>query len=102
MKNHEARPTSTTPFLEVNVARHNLYVKNYGCGHVRGRNYGRGNNYACGLSFDHNHNGNHKNVSFHEKQKDTEKNKKGGKSRKNKEKYLLSLWRKRSMESHLS
>ncbi|XP_058727029.1 uncharacterized protein LOC131598447 [Vicia villosa] len=57
MKNHEARPTGTTPFPEVNVARHDHYRKNRG----RGRAYARGHdrNYAHGLGFDRGRNGNH-------------------------------------------
>ncbi|CAI8600108.1 unnamed protein product [Vicia faba] len=68
MKNHEAHPAGTTPFPEVNVARHSQYVQHRG----------RAQNYARGLNFDHSHNGNHKNVSFHQKWKDTEKNENDG------------------------
>ncbi|XP_058768042.1 uncharacterized protein LOC131641755 [Vicia villosa] len=76
MKNHEARPTGTTPFPEVNVARHDHYRKNRGRGRAYAR--GRGRNYAQGLGFDRGRNGNHKNTYFHPKWKNVEKNEKEG------------------------
>lgn len=55
MKNHEARPTGTAQFPEMNVARHNHYGKNHGCGHTEGRDIG----------FVHIRNDNNKNTSFY-------------------------------------
>ncbi|XP_058775195.1 uncharacterized protein LOC131649450 [Vicia villosa] len=83
MKNHEARPTGTTPFPEVNVARHDHYRKNRGRGRAYAR--GRGRNYAHGLGFDRGRNGNHKNTYFHPKWKNVEKNEKEGQSSKTNE-----------------
>ncbi|XP_058784027.1 uncharacterized protein LOC131658788 [Vicia villosa] len=87
MKNHEARPTGTTPFPEVNVARHDHYRKNHGRGraYARGRGRGRGRNYAHGLGFDRGRNENHKNTHFHPKWKNVEKNEKEGQSSKTNE-----------------
>lgn len=67
MKNHEPRPTGTTPFLEVNVARHGHYGKSRGRGRTRG--HGCGHIYARCLGFYHSRNGNHKSTSFHHKWK---------------------------------
>ncbi|XP_058775914.1 uncharacterized protein LOC131650214 [Vicia villosa] len=83
MKNHEVRPTGTTPFPEVNVARHDHYRKNHG--HGRACALGRGRNYAHGLGFDRGRNGNHKNTYFHPKWKNIEKNEKEGQSSKTNE-----------------
>ncbi|XP_058783749.1 uncharacterized protein LOC131658477 [Vicia villosa] len=85
MKNHEARPTGTTPFPEVNVARHDHYRKNRGRGRAYARGHGRGRNYAHGLGFDRGRNGNHKNTYFHPKWKNVEKNEKEGQSSKTNE-----------------
>ncbi|XP_058733554.1 uncharacterized protein LOC131605183 [Vicia villosa] len=85
MKNHEARPTGTTPFPEVNVARHDHYRKNRGRGLAYARGRGRGRNYAHGLGFDRGRNGNHKNTYFHPKWKNVEKNEKEGQSSKTNE-----------------
>jgi len=54
MKNHEARPTGSSPFQEVNVATHDHYGKTHDLGHGRGQ--GRG----CGLN--RNHAGDYKNT----------------------------------------
>ncbi|XP_058757496.1 uncharacterized protein LOC131630769 [Vicia villosa] len=83
MKNHEARPTDTSPFPEVNVARHDHYRKNYGRGRACAR--GRGRKYAHGLGFDRGHNINHKNTYFHPKWKNIQKNEKEGQSSKTNE-----------------
>ncbi|XP_058775221.1 uncharacterized protein LOC131649477 [Vicia villosa] len=85
MKNHEARPTGTTPFPQVNVARHDHYRKNRGRGRAYARGRGRGRNYAHGLGFDRGRNGNHKNTYFHPKWKNVEKNEKEGQSSKTNE-----------------
>ncbi|PIN02698.1 hypothetical protein CDL12_24785 [Handroanthus impetiginosus] len=48
IKNHEIRPTESTPFPEVNATIHNNFEKyqNHGCGHSLGRECGRRpNNY---------------------------------------------------------
>ncbi|KAL6584777.1 hypothetical protein OROMI_004066 [Orobanche minor] len=48
MKNHQARPTGSTPFPEVNVVTSNEHGKNkqFGRGRGRGHSFGRGR--ACG------------------------------------------------------
>ncbi|KAK2366620.1 ARM REPEAT PROTEIN INTERACTING WITH ABF2 [Trifolium repens] len=71
MKNHEARPTGTAPFPEVNVATHDHYGKTRGRGQGRGRSLDRSGDY--------------KNTSFHHKLKNARKNEKGGQSSKNNE-----------------
>ncbi|XP_074377138.1 uncharacterized protein LOC141718658 [Apium graveolens] len=49
MKNHQARPTGSTPFPEVNSVTNN----DFGRGRGRGRGFGRGRGHACGRGFGH-------------------------------------------------
>ena len=46
MKNHEARPTTSAPFPEVNEATSDLYNR----GQVRDHNNGHGCSFGCGRS----------------------------------------------------
>nr|XP_017239229.1 PREDICTED: uncharacterized protein LOC108212006 [Daucus carota subsp. sativus] len=49
MKNHQARPTGSTPFPEVNAVTNN----DFGRGRGRGRGFGRGRGHARGRGFGH-------------------------------------------------
>ena len=49
MTNHQARPTGSTPFPEVNVVTSNEHGKNKQFGRGRGRGYGFGRGRARGL-----------------------------------------------------
>ncbi|XP_074346894.1 uncharacterized protein LOC141685705 [Apium graveolens] len=53
MKNHQARPTGSTPFPEVNVVTSNEFGRNNQFGRGRGRGYGFGRGCArgCGRGF---------------------------------------------------
>ena len=55
MKNHQARPTGSTPFPEVNVVTSNDFgpSKQFGRGRGRGRGFGRTRGYARGRGFLH-------------------------------------------------
>ncbi|XP_058764179.1 uncharacterized protein LOC131637597 [Vicia villosa] len=79
MKNHEARPTGTAPFPEVNVARHNHYGK------IMVAVMHALLVYAYDFGFDRGHNGTHKNTYFHRKWKNIEMNEKEGQSSKTNE-----------------
>ena len=72
MKNHEARPTGSTPFPEVNVTAYQPHnqIQGRGCG--RGRRRGRGR--SCRFS---NRSGHSKNPSCHMKWERNEKNDQG-------------------------
>lgn len=83
MKNHEARPTGTAPFPEVNVATHDHYGQTRGRGRGRGRGHGQGR--GRGLGVNHNHSGDYKNTFSHQKWKNVGKNEKGGQNSKNNE-----------------
>ena len=65
MKNHQARPTGSTPFPEVNMVTRTQYEPNktFGSGRGRGHGYGRGRGRARGRSFGHGRGHNHQNFS---------------------------------------
>ena len=65
MKNHQARPTGSTPFPKVNVVTRTQYEPNktFGSGRGRGHGYGRGRGRARGRSFGHGRGHNHQNFS---------------------------------------
>ncbi|XP_020207825.1 uncharacterized protein LOC109792800 [Cajanus cajan] len=72
LKNHEAQPTGSAPFPEVNVATYDKQTSGCGYGHGRGNNRGRdrGSKGSCGHSYMV------KNSFSHQKWKNNEKNKK--------------------------
>ncbi|XP_074326814.1 uncharacterized protein LOC141664759 [Apium graveolens] len=51
LKNHQARPTGSTPFPEVNAVTNNEYRDNKSFGRGRGHGYGRGRGRARGHGF---------------------------------------------------
>ncbi|KAL6585657.1 hypothetical protein OROMI_002301 [Orobanche minor] len=59
LKNHQARPTGSTPFPEVNAVTNNEYGANKPFGRGRGRGYGRGR----GRGFGHGRGRNQQNLS---------------------------------------
>lgn len=61
LKNHQARPTSSTPFPGVNVVTSNEYGQSKPFG--RGRGYRRGRGRACGRDFGHDRGYNHQKYS---------------------------------------
>ena len=72
MKNHEARPTGSTPFPEVNVTAYQPHNQMQGRGRGRGRRRGRGHSCRFG-----NHSGHSKNSYRHLKWERNEKKYKG-------------------------
>ena len=73
MKNHQARPTGSTPFPEVNVVTTNDSEQNkqfgrgrgHGRGFVRGRGRARGRGFGHGRSYTHQPHSNFKKKSHH-------------------------------------
>nr|KYP64498.1 hypothetical protein KK1_019098 [Cajanus cajan] len=78
LKNHEARPTGSAPFPEVNVATHDKETSGRGYGHGRGNNRvrGRGHGRGRGSKGDRGHGYEVKNNFSHQKWKNNGKNKK--------------------------
>ena len=86
LKNHQARPTGSTPFPKANVVTSNEYGKNkkFGCGrgHGRGRGFGRGRARGHGRGFGHGRDHDHQKFSnfkkpHHQKWTKNEENPKG-------------------------
>ncbi|XP_020219701.1 uncharacterized protein LOC109802700 [Cajanus cajan] len=80
LKNHEARPIGSAPFLEVNVATHGKETSGQGYGHNRGNNHGRGrgrgHGRGRGSKGGRGHDYEVKNNFSHQKWKNNGKNKK--------------------------
>ncbi|XP_017245812.1 uncharacterized protein LOC108217491 [Daucus carota subsp. sativus] len=85
MKNHQARPTGSTPFPEVNVVTTNDSEQNkqfgrgrgHGRGFVRGRGRARGRGFGHGRSYTHQPHSNFKKKSHHLKWTRNEEKPKG-------------------------
>ena len=65
MRNHEARPTGSAPFSEVNVTSFNNF--GHGRGHSRGHGCGRGHNNYRNRGGYSNNSSNYNNISHHQK-----------------------------------
>ncbi|GKA73552.1 putative reverse transcriptase domain-containing protein [Tanacetum coccineum] len=78
MKNHETRPTGTTPLTEANVATYNDHSGDRGRGRGYGRDRGQGRGFGRGNCYGVNHGVQFKDTSGYKKWQDKEKNEKDG------------------------
>ena len=100
MKNHDARPTGSAPFLEVNAATYHPYNgQNRGRGHGRGRGHSRGRGSGRGRGCNsYNYDRQPKNVSKYQKRENIEKDNKNGEN----SKMVTNLCYRCGMKGHWS
>ena len=98
MKNHEACPTGSAPFPEVNAATYHPYNgQNRGRGHGRGHSRGRGRGRGCSRNS-YNYDRQPKNVSEYQKGENIEKDNKSGEN----SKMVTNLCYRCCMKGHWS
>ena len=100
MKNHEARPTGSAPFPEVNAATYHPYNgQNRGHSHGRGRGHSRGRGCGRGRGRNsYNYDRQPKNVSEYQKGENIEKDNKSGEN----SKMVTNLCYRCGMKGHWS